>query len=174
MNNSIRLVTTGLQKHVSSPLYIVGRRALISYAGQPVTCYVCNAAEHLAKNCRKRSFNFKLQGDRQATQIIWAQMIYSDRSECTTRSPAVTEHTVRPDSVPCATEGTVECNSHHRKLDPIALYTAATRGPNGWNATVGEGDSSHTTPKSGRNFTLKLVSKINGTSSGEVDASSSR
>jgi hypothetical protein len=54
VENGIRVVTMNLKIHVPSHLYIEGYRALISYIGQPVTCYVCNAADHMAEECPKR------------------------------------------------------------------------------------------------------------------------
>lgn len=45
VGNGIRIATIDLKVHVVSHIYI-GYRALISYTGQPVTCYVCNARPH--------------------------------------------------------------------------------------------------------------------------------
>jgi predicted AlkP superfamily pyrophosphatase or phosphodiesterase len=54
VGNGIRIVTMDLTTHVPSHLRIEGYRALISYNGQPVTCYICNATDHMAQDCHKR------------------------------------------------------------------------------------------------------------------------
>jgi hypothetical protein len=44
--NSTRLVEMALQKHTTSHMSIMGNRTLISYEGQPLTCYGCNEPGH--------------------------------------------------------------------------------------------------------------------------------
>ena len=54
VGNGIRTVTIELKTHIPSHLYIEGYRTLISYVGQPTTCYVCNETTHMAQKCHKR------------------------------------------------------------------------------------------------------------------------
>jgi hypothetical protein len=51
--NGIRQVMS-LTKHIPSHLTIEGHRVLISYEGQPTTCYGCGEIGHLYPNCPKR------------------------------------------------------------------------------------------------------------------------
>jgi hypothetical protein len=41
-----------LKKHIPSYIVIAGYRALISYDGQPQTCYGCSDTEHMYNVCR--------------------------------------------------------------------------------------------------------------------------
>jgi hypothetical protein len=52
--NGIRQVMMLLTKHIPSHLTIEGHRVLISYEGQPTTCYGCGETGHLYPNCPKR------------------------------------------------------------------------------------------------------------------------
>jgi hypothetical protein len=54
VSNGILIVQIELSKHVPSHLTIGGCRALVSYDGQPTTCYACNASGHLTQQCRGR------------------------------------------------------------------------------------------------------------------------
>jgi hypothetical protein len=67
VGNRTRLVMVDLNKHIPSQLFIDAYRALISYAGQPVTCYVCNEADHLAQECSRRSHQ-------QTAEHTWARL----------------------------------------------------------------------------------------------------
>jgi hypothetical protein len=73
VGNGIRIVTMDLKVHVPSHLYIDGYRALISYTGQPVTCYVCNATDHIAQECHKR--RPKRTDTRPPTKQTWAHIV---------------------------------------------------------------------------------------------------
>jgi hypothetical protein len=50
VGNGIRTVNIKLKTHIPSHLYIEGYRTLISYVGQPKTCYVCNETTHVCKH----------------------------------------------------------------------------------------------------------------------------
>lgn len=56
ISNGILIVNIELNKHIPSHLTIGGYGALVSYGGQPPTCYVlvCNASGHLIQHCPKR------------------------------------------------------------------------------------------------------------------------
>ena len=63
--NGVRIAVTNLKKHLPSHMIIVGTRVLISYEGQPPTCYGCNEQGHLNQDFQAwwlaeqgTSFNF--------------------------------------------------------------------------------------------------------------------
>jgi hypothetical protein len=43
-----------LTKHIPSNINVEGNRVLLSYEGQPMTCYGCGEVGHLYSNCNKR------------------------------------------------------------------------------------------------------------------------
>jgi hypothetical protein len=46
VSNGIRIVELSLKLHIPSNMVIAGTRVIISYEGQPLTCYGCNGAGH--------------------------------------------------------------------------------------------------------------------------------
>jgi len=52
--NGIRQVSITLTRHVPSHLTVAGHRVLLSYDGQPVTCYGCGEANHMYSVCPSR------------------------------------------------------------------------------------------------------------------------
>ena len=52
--NSIRIATITLDKNIPSHITMVGNRVLVSYEGQPMTCYGCNGTGHLYHACLMR------------------------------------------------------------------------------------------------------------------------
>jgi hypothetical protein len=53
-SNEVRIVMMTLKKHIPSHITVTGHRALISYDGQPQTCYDCGNTEHMYHVCPKR------------------------------------------------------------------------------------------------------------------------
>jgi len=53
--NGVRQVTIKLTKHIPSQLPVDGHRALLSYEGQPATCYGCGDIGHLYPTCQQAS-----------------------------------------------------------------------------------------------------------------------
>lgn len=51
MANDIRLAMISLAKHITSHITVAGNRVLVSYDGQPMTCYGCNETGHLYNVC---------------------------------------------------------------------------------------------------------------------------
>ena len=51
--NGVRIVEMRLKKHLPSHLNISGNDALITYDGQPQTCYRCNEIVHQRQECPK-------------------------------------------------------------------------------------------------------------------------
>jgi hypothetical protein len=69
--NGIRIVMMPIQKHLPSHINIAGCRALISYEGQPQTCYGCGATDHIYQVCPKRQ---KITVSRMEQHgLTWAQ-----------------------------------------------------------------------------------------------------
>jgi hypothetical protein len=54
VTNGVRQVNMMLTKHVPSHVVIAGQRVLISYDGQPTTCYGCGDTGHLYPKCPRR------------------------------------------------------------------------------------------------------------------------
>jgi hypothetical protein len=50
----IRVATIKLDKHLQSYLIIAGDRAIVSYEGQPVSCYACGGTGHIRQTCPQR------------------------------------------------------------------------------------------------------------------------
>jgi hypothetical protein len=72
VGNDTRVLTMDLNKHIPFQIYVDGYRAPISYAGQQVTCYVCNAVDHMAQECSRRSQN--VRSNRHNIEHTWARM----------------------------------------------------------------------------------------------------
>ena len=53
--NGIRQVMIMLTKHITSHLTVAGNRVLLSYDGQPATCWVCGETGHMLQTCPKRN-----------------------------------------------------------------------------------------------------------------------
>jgi hypothetical protein len=51
VSNGILIVHIEFSEHIPSRLTIGGYRALVSYDGQPTTCYVCKVSGHLTQHC---------------------------------------------------------------------------------------------------------------------------
>jgi hypothetical protein len=52
--NGTRIATITLAKHIPSHITMVGNRVLVSYEGQPMTCYGCNGTSHFYHACPMR------------------------------------------------------------------------------------------------------------------------
>ena len=72
VGNGIRIATIDLRMHIPSHLYIAGYRTLISYIGQPTTCYICNGTTHIANECPSRQKRLKETSDLRTK--TWAQI----------------------------------------------------------------------------------------------------
>ena len=46
VSNGIRIVEMNLKLHLPSHMVMAGNRVLVSYDGQPSTCYACNESGH--------------------------------------------------------------------------------------------------------------------------------
>jgi hypothetical protein len=54
VSNGIRVIEIELKKHIPSRMMLVGNRMLLSYEGQPLTCYGYNQPGHQYKVCPNR------------------------------------------------------------------------------------------------------------------------
>jgi hypothetical protein len=75
--NGIRVATTQLKHHLPSHMVIAGTRILVSYEGQPPTCYVCNAQGRQSNDCPRRK-----NTDVQPAGVVrhpWADMVTQGR-----------------------------------------------------------------------------------------------
>jgi len=50
----VRIIVIALMKHIPSHMTMAGDRVLISYEGQPTTCYGCGETGHFNQYCPKR------------------------------------------------------------------------------------------------------------------------
>jgi hypothetical protein len=50
--NGIRVAENILKAYITSQMVIADTRVFISYEGQPITCYTCNATGHKSLDCR--------------------------------------------------------------------------------------------------------------------------
>jgi RNA recognition motif-containing protein len=69
VDNEVRQVTMCLLRHVTSHLTVAGQRVLLSYEGQPATCYGCGAEDHKFQGCpaRNRPSTVKERTTKQST-----------------------------------------------------------------------------------------------------------
>ena len=54
LDNGVRQVTMVLSRHAPSRLTVAGQQVLLSYDGQPPTCYGCGESEHMYQGCPTR------------------------------------------------------------------------------------------------------------------------
>jgi len=54
VSNGIQIVEMNLKLHLPSHMIIAGHRVLVSYDGQPSTCYACNESGHQYQDCPNR------------------------------------------------------------------------------------------------------------------------
>jgi hypothetical protein len=71
--NGIRIVQMDLRTHISSHIHIDGYRALISYTGQPSTCYICGGTNHMAQECPSRKHTRR--ENKKTTSNTWANIV---------------------------------------------------------------------------------------------------
>ena len=71
--NGIRIAVTKLKKHLPSHMIIANTRVLISYEGQPPTCYGCNEQGHQSQVCPRRKQPDTRQEETQNTS--WADVV---------------------------------------------------------------------------------------------------
>jgi hypothetical protein len=72
VSNGIRIARMNIVQHIPSHLIVAGYRTLISYEGQPATCFGCNEMGHLYQVCH----DLRRTGavDARATRKSWAEV----------------------------------------------------------------------------------------------------
>jgi hypothetical protein len=73
VSNGVRLVSMGLKQHTPPRLQVGGNRVLITYEGQPPTCYGCNGVGHQHQQCPNRRREIRSNGLQQ--QNTWANIV---------------------------------------------------------------------------------------------------
>ena len=84
--NGVRQVTIRLTKHIPSQITVDGHRALLSYEGQPATCYGCGDIGHLYPTCSKHRDRQAVSRDQQ--NITYATVV----APSTSTPPTQTEN----------------------------------------------------------------------------------
>jgi len=70
--NGVRVVRMSLVKHIPSNVSIAGYRAIITYQGQPTTCFSCNEPGHIKTECPHR--RRERPEIRPSTKPTWAEV----------------------------------------------------------------------------------------------------
>jgi hypothetical protein len=70
--NGIKIISMLFKKHTPSHTVIASNRVLITYEGQPITCYGCNATVHVCLMCPKRMESKR--GSKNEQTSTWAQV----------------------------------------------------------------------------------------------------
>ena len=84
--NGIRIINMKLTKHIPSNMMMAGHRVLITYEGQPITCFGCGAEDHFYIDCPNRS---KRTGrDAENKRRTWATIAAGGVDEADTESDA--------------------------------------------------------------------------------------
>jgi hypothetical protein len=81
VSNGIHQVTVLLTTHIPSNITVAGCSVLLSYVGQPVTCYGCGAIGHLYPTCPTRQL-------RKTVPQELSQTSYASIAATTVKSPA--------------------------------------------------------------------------------------
>jgi hypothetical protein len=71
--NGIRTVTMNLREHIPSYVTIANKRVLVSYDGQPLTCYGCNNTGHQFQECPTRKQ--KVPRTMKPTPTTWTEIV---------------------------------------------------------------------------------------------------
>jgi len=75
----VRLVDISMTKHIPSHIKIEGRRALIAYEGQPMTCFRCNKQGHQQVECPRKQTPVNYQTNHRT--VTWANIVKSANTE---------------------------------------------------------------------------------------------
>jgi hypothetical protein len=78
VSNGILIATVNLKEHIPSHMTIANNRVLITYEGQPPTCYGCNGTGHQYQECPRRK-QMKLQQTKTSTPT-WADIVLQGTS----------------------------------------------------------------------------------------------
>ena len=70
--NGVHVIRMSLVKHIPSHVMVAGHGGLISYEGQPTTCYSCNEPGHIKTECPHRRRERPVT--RPTTMLSWAEV----------------------------------------------------------------------------------------------------
>ena len=85
--NGVRIVEIRLKQHLPSHLLIAGHDALVSYDGQPPTCFRCNGTGHQIQDCPRR--RAAVQPTQDTHSATWADIVaQTERDRQTTVAPS--------------------------------------------------------------------------------------
>jgi hypothetical protein len=73
VKTGVRIVEASIRKHIPSHIKIEGHRALITYEGQPTTCFRCNEQGHNINECPRQNNKGPLQS--KTDENTWAQIV---------------------------------------------------------------------------------------------------
>ena len=109
--NGVRQVTIMLTRHIPSNVTVAGIRVLLSYDGQPATCYGCGKTGHIFQTCPKRQHIIPAASStqRESYAVITAQTV-SPREDPKTHEAKIERPINEDDNTVCMTiplEGTV-------------------------------------------------------------------
>jgi hypothetical protein len=87
VRNGVRIVEITLQKHIPSHMNILQKRILVSYEGQPLTCYGCNEPGHPYQECPNKTI--KANNRTVTDRNTWPQVVTNEaaRRETTEEKP---------------------------------------------------------------------------------------
>ena len=90
--SGVRIAMTNLKRHLPSHMIIAGSRALISYEGQPPTCYGCNEQGHINQDCHRRRQTETKRDDMH--KLTWANIVtqWQMRQQIETMRDTVPSH----------------------------------------------------------------------------------
>jgi hypothetical protein len=103
--NGIRIVDMKLKKHLPSHMAIAGNDALISYDGQPPTCYRCNETGHQQQDCPRRKRVGPPAND--AANSTWADIVAHNTKET---HPAISKQAIKTTHDTCSEEPSIPIN----------------------------------------------------------------
>jgi hypothetical protein len=138
--NSVRVVEIGLQKQIPLHMVIVGNRVLLSYEGQPITCYGCNEPGHQFQGCPHRK-TAEYYTTANATNT-WAHIVKTgtarDRTEEERRNEAevLTDNNDDKNEELHPLERGQESRNQEDKLTAIALESSLTDTENQYEVAV--------------------------------------
>ena len=87
--NGIRVATMKLDKLLPSHMVIAGDRVIVSYEGQPVSCYACGGTGHMRQTCPHR--RIEEQASPPAPDNSWAKVAATGKPTQKTRAEGTGE-----------------------------------------------------------------------------------
>ena len=78
-----------LDKHLPSHMVIAGDRVIVSYEGQPVSCYVCGGTGHMRQTCPHR--RMEEQASPPAPDNSWTKVAANGKPTQKTRAEGTGE-----------------------------------------------------------------------------------